>query len=328
MPAKKALKNTSKKSSKQVKAPAKAPNGLRLRPLSRRQRKIRDKNNQKLKSLPKARQILAAAIKNLWDNKRFFGGILLVYGLLYILLVKGISANFQLGNLKQNLNDAFGGQLGTLNTGLALYGLLLGSAGSGVDATAGTYQTFLLITVSLALIWALRQTHTAKSAKIKARDSYYKGMYPLVQFILVLFVIFLQLLPALIFSSLYSVGQNSGTFVGGLQQIISVGVLIGAVLLSLYWLSSSIFALYIVTLPDARPMASLRAAKKLVRFRRSLIIRKVVFLPIVMLLFSALVLVPLIIFLPVAAELLFVVFSVGSLALVHAYFYNLYRSLL
>lgn len=302
-------------------------NGYRLRRLKGKKNKQREKTLVKHKDIPSAWKVLSSSLKQLALNYKLFGYILIIYGLLYILLVKGISGNFQLGNLRQSLNDALGGQLSTLGTGVALYGLLLGSVGSGPDATSGTYQTFLLILVSLALIWALRQTYGGKKVE-RVKDSYYKSMHSLVPTVLVSLTLVLQMVPALLVVSLYSIVQANGVVVGLLEEVIIYAVSLLGIFTSLYWASSTIFAFYIVTLPNTGPMAALRSAKQLVRYRRPLVVRKVIFLPLLMLLFSAVILVPLIIFLAPVAEVLFMLFTIVAVAVIHAYYYNLYRTML
>lgn len=322
-----ATKKPTKKSSKPQPKVVVSKNGSRLRNLSRRENKKKSKIEQRSKKVISSWQILKLSLRHLYQNKKLFLGILAIYGVLYILFVKGISSNFQIGSLRENLKETFGGKLGTFSTGLALYGLLLGSAGSGSGDISGTYQTILVVITSLALIWALRQTYSG-AKKLRIRDSFYKGMYALVPFIIVMLAIVVQLLPALIVSSLYSVLQNNSLIVGTPEQVVATIVLIAGLMLSLFWISSSLFAVYIVTLPNTDPRDALRAAKKLIRFRRAVIIRRVLFLPLVLLIISAAILIPLIILLAPAAEVLFVLFTILVIAVVHSYFYTLYRSLL
>ncbi len=308
-------------------SPVVSANGYRLRRLKGKKNKKRGRTLIKYKDIPSAWKVLGSSLKQLTANYKLFGYILIIYGLLYVLLVKGVSGNFQLGNLRQSLNDALGGQLSTLGTGVALYGLLLGSVGSGPDATSGTYQTFLLILVSLALIWALRQTYGGQKV-VRVKDSYYKSMHSLVPTVLVSLTLVLQMIPALLVVSLYSIIQANGVVVGLLEEVLIYTVSLLGIFISLYWASSTVFAFYIVTLPNTGPMTALRSAKQLVRYRRSLVVRKVIFLPLLMLLFSAVILVPLIIFLAPVAEVLFMLFTIVSVAVVHAYYYNLYRTML
>src|SRR5690606_28518012 len=118
-------------------------------------------------------------------------------------------------------------------------------------------QMLLLLIASLAIIWALRKTHG--DVKVRARDAFYQGMYPLIPFILVLLVIGLQLLPLLLGSSLYSLVTTNGIAVHAIEQTAWLLLFGGLSLLSLYMLSSSLFALYIVTLPNMTPMKALRS---------------------------------------------------------------------
>ena len=315
-----ATKNTSQ--------PVRADNGARLRPLNKRQRTKQVKLVERALKLPSVWVLLGRSLRHLYRHKKLFLGILLVYGVLYVLFVKGISANFQLGNLRASLDETFSGELNGFGTGVALFGLLLGSAGTAANEVGGAYQTALVVIISLALIWALRNTFNPQNIKLRIRDSFYQGMYPLVPFILVCLVLVVQSLPALITSSIYSVVQSNGLAVGTLQQGIALAVLLSGILWTFYLLSSSLFALYIVTLVDTPPMAALKSARKLVKFKRKAILRKVIFLPIILLLFSAIILIPLIILVPFAAELLFMIFTILLLGVVHSYLYTLYRSLL
>lgn len=321
------------KSKKQIKkAPAKknvklSEDGLRLRKLTKRQDKAKTKKQKKLNTIPPARKIFEQSLRQLWDNKKLFIGILLTYGFFYILFVKGISANFQLGNLKQNLNDSLGGKQGAFSTGFALYGLLLGSAGSSSTDQASVYQMILLVIFGLALIRGLRITYK-KQASVRVRDVIYKSTNALVPFIIVLFFMLLQILPALIVSSLYSVSRTSAVLAGPVQNFLAFAILMLGLFWSMYMLSSSLFALYIVTLGDTPPRAALKAAKELVKFRRYTIIRRIMFLPLVLLLMSALVLIPLIIIYAPAAEVVFMAFTILVLGIVHSYLYTLYRSIL
>lgn len=302
-------------------------NGARLKKLTKRQEKKVLKTTQRSLEIPKARVVFIQSIQHLYRHKKLFAGILLTYGLLYVLFVKGIGANFQLGNLKDNLKESFNEKVSGINAGIALYGLLLGTAGTSTNEAGGTYQTILLVIVSLALIWALRTTY-GKDLKPRIRDSFYKGMYPLVPFLLVMLVIVVQLVPALITATIFTIVQNNGLAVGLFQNVLMYALLLAGLVWSFYMLSSSLFAMYIVTLPDTGPRAALKSARKLTHYRRWILLRKIFFLPVVLLLISAIVLIPLIILVPVLAEITFLLFTITILGVIHSYYYSLYRSLL
>jgi hypothetical protein len=200
------------------------------------------------------------------------------------------------------------------------------SAGSTSSQETSLYQSILLVIASLALIWTLRQTYANK--KVKPRQAFYKGMYPLVPFLLVAAVISLQMIPLLMGTLLYAYMIVGGIAVAGIEQAIWWIIIGLLVLLSLYMATSSVFALYIVTLPDMTPMKALRSARELVRFRRMMVMRKVLALPVLLLVFAAIIMIPLIIFITPVAEWIFLVLNMAVLAVVHAYMYALYRELL
>ena len=179
---------------------------------------------------------------------------------------------------------------------------------------------------SLAVIWALRQV--LAGVRVRVRDAYYLGMYPLIPFILVLLVIAVQLLPLVIGGTIYGIVISNGIAVYTVEKLAFALLFILLALLSLYMLSSSLFALYIVTLPDMTPMKALRSARELVRHRRWTVLRKILCLPIILLIVAAVIMVPIIIVLTPLAQWVFFVLTMFAVAAVHTYMYTLYRELL
>jgi hypothetical protein len=271
-------------------------------------------------------QLTKRAALTLWQHKKLFIGITLIYGLLNLILAQGLSGGTDVSNLKHSLSQIFTGHFGSLASGLSIFVLLVGSAGNSTSQTAGAYQIFLAIMGSLAIIWALRQV--LSGARPRIRDTFYRGMYPLVPFLLVLMVISLQLIPLLIGSSLYSLVINNGIAVYAIEKLVWVLLFLALALLTLYMLSSSLFALYIVTLPDMTPMKALRSARELVRYRRWTVLRKILCLPVILLLVAAVIMVPIIIVLTPLAKWVFFLLTMFSLTAAHAYMYTLYRELL
>lgn len=276
--------------------------------------------------LPSAFKLFKASIKHLLAHWKVFLGIVLVYFVLTILLVKGFGFSTNVQDVKEAFKDLFDSKLSALETSVSLFGELIGSAGQTSNDVAGIYQSILLMTVSLALIWTLRQTYA--KTKVGIRDAFYKGLYPFVPFLLVLMVIGLQLVPLLIGNWLYGTVIANSIAIAGIEKAMWAMVFFFLALLSLYLISSSIFALYIVTLPDMRPMQALRSARELVRHRRWSVLRKVIFLPIALLVFGAVIIIPLILFAAPLVEWVFFALSMSALAVIHSYMYALYRELL
>lgn len=276
--------------------------------------------------LPGTIKLLRGSFGLVLQHKKLFLGITLLHVLLSLVLVRGLGFGSEVPELKSLLDDVFGSGKGQVIGGIAVFSFLLGATGSAGSEAGSVYQTVLFVIVSLAFIWALRQSKANYIVGIK--ESLYKGMYPLIPFVMVLLVIVLQLIPFAVGTMLYGTIQGSGLAVGIIENIFWLLVFGLFGLLSLYMLSSSLFALYIVTLPDVEPMQALRSARKLVQYRRWSVMRRVLLLPIAVIVIVALIMVPVIIFLTPVAELTFFALSMFSLVIGHAYLYSLYRELL
>lgn len=262
----------------------------------------------------------------LYANWRPFLGIVTVYGVLSLLLVHGLSSTADVGSLKSQFDKAFTGNIGHIASGVGIVLVLAGSSGSGSANTAGVYQIFITIIVSLAVIRALRQVVAGHA--IRTKDAYYQGMYPLVPFILVLAVCAFQLVPLAIGSAIYSLVTTNDIATLAIEKFAALLLNLGLAFWSFYMLSSSLFALYIVTLPDMTPLKALRSAKELVRYRQLTVLRKVACLPIVLMIIAAIIMVPIIILLTPLAQWVFFALTMVALAVVHTYIYTLYRELI
>jgi hypothetical protein len=276
--------------------------------------------------LPNVWRLTRAVALLLWQHKKIFISLALIYGLLNLVLVRGFSGGVNVTEVKNELNQAFGGHTAAVTTSMTVLLSLISTSGNTSSSTGGAYQTFLLIIMSLAVIWALRMMLANEAFRL--RDTFYKGMYPLVPFLLVFVMICLQLLPLIAGAGLYSMVTSSGISVNLFENILwGIGCsLLAAV--SLYWLTSSAFALYIVTLPNMTPRKALHSARELVRGRRLSVLRKLLFLPLVLFLVAIVIMVPVILVAAPLAQWLFFFLTMCSLVVVHTYMYTVYRELL
>jgi hypothetical protein len=206
-----------------------------------------------------------------------------------------------------------------------LFIYMASTSGNISNTTAGAYQLFLTLITSLALIWTLREIYAGN--KVRIRDGFYWGMYPFIQFMLVIFAAVIQLLPVIVAGYIYNL-VNSGIAATGVEHLLWAVTFVIFGIISLYMLSSSLFALYIVCLPDMEPMEALKSARELVRYRRWTLMRKLIFLPIFLLVTGAVLIIPLIYFAPVLATITFLLTSMFGLPIIHGYIYRLYRELL
>lgn len=292
---------------------------LRRRPRS----KVKHKNPVKL---PKAWQLTVTTWNTLWRHRRLFVAISIVYGLLDSMLGKNFSFGVDISGIRAAFDKSAGGHPNPIISGLGTFGNLLNPSSSSGTGGSGSYQLMLLIVASLAIIWALRQV--LAGLEIRMRDAYYRGMYPLIPFILVTLVIGLQLIPLSIGATIYTKIAAGGIAITVMEKVLTA---VGFGLLAawtLYMLSASIFALYIVTLPDMTPTKALRSAREIVRYRRWVVLRKILWLPIILLIITAIIMVPTIVVFAPLAQWIYLLLGMLLPLAAHSYMYTLYRELL
>lgn len=281
-------------------------------------------------ALPPAWRIGWSALQTLRQNKKFFAALAGIFLLLDLLLVRSVTA-FDAATLKSQLSASLTHGVGVAVGGFSVFSSLFTAAASGTSADkTGAYHFFLVLLMSLATIWSLRQIYTANKKKItiSIRAAFYESTAPLIPFILLIFLIGLQFIPLLIWLQIYSLVVGGGIAATTIEQLFFLAVLLVLTGLTLFWLTRSIVALYVVTLPGMLPMQALKNAKELVRGRRMSMVRKILFLPLALFILAAIVMIPtIIIWAPLAQWLFFVLTAIGFI-LVHAYFYTLYRELL
>ena len=261
----------------------------------------------------------------MWANKKNMLFFILVYGLLYLLLVRGLFSPINIDDLRFEIESATGsGDNFSANT--TVFGRLVGSLTVGVTGQQGVYQVLLVVISALAMIWLYRQQQVGNTVSV--RQAFYRGMYPLVPFLLIIGVMILQLLPAIIGNFMYSVSVGGGIAVGSVERFIWLLLYLSLLLFSFYLISSSVIGLLVVTLPEMTPMRALRKAKELVRFRRfSVFVRFASLILIIGLCFIAIIFPSL--YLPaLVTHVLFLLVSILALPFIVGYLFVLYRELL
>jgi len=277
-------------------------------------------------SLPSAFRLLWRSLKILFQYWKFFLLIFLIYGVLEIILVRNIASGSSLSQLKSVLDPFAKTNTSQISNGLTLFLYLLGNSNNTSNANAGVYQTMLLIIISLAIIWGLRQAYNGIHARV--RDAFYRGMYPLTMFILIIIVIGLQFLPFIFGATLYNLVISNGIAVFTVEKWLWAMLFFILALTTIYMICSSVFALYIVTLPDMTPMKALRSARELVMHRRWEVLRKLIFLPIALIIIATIIMIPLLLIATPVAVWIFFIMTVAGLVVIHSYVYALYRELL
>lgn len=267
-------------------------------------------------------KLFVQAVKLLSANWRPFGLFALVYAVISLVVVQNISSSGDITTLQTSLQELLKGQWSQVFTSSALVIML----GSGSSSQVSAYHFIWVVIGSLAFIWALREVYAGR--KIKVRDAFYRGVYPLTVFILVLVMLGIECIPAILAVSGYSTVVGNGIAASGVEQVLWAvfSLLLGS--LSVYFIGMHLMAMYISCLPHMTPVRALRSSRELATGRIGLIVRRVLFLLLAMLVIAAVILAPLVLYAPAAAIVAFFISGVVGLLLLHAYLYCLYRALL
>lgn len=202
-------------------------------------------------------------------------GTYIMLALIFMLLntvFVGVSSQASYSTLSELTKEASknisGGGLG----GLGEAGLLLGTGIAGsfapqLSEVQQVYAVFFLLLVWLATVWLLRAQLQDKRPPL--RDALYFSGAPIVATGIVFMIAIIQLIPlALAVLALNIANQTGFISSGGLLSMIGwvVALLISAI--SVYWVSSTVIAMIVVTLPGMRPMQAIKTAGDLVIGRR------------------------------------------------------------
>jgi hypothetical protein len=259
-------------------------------------------------------------------QRKFFGLTVLTYILLMVTLVINISAFANVSNLKNSYTHGLTTIGSNLSASLSTLGSLSGTV-SGSNNSAGSVIQFLLFLLfSLILIRGVREA--TKSRKLKFSEGIYSSTYPFLQFVLVTLLLAVELIPVLIAVFIYQIVFNNGIASSAPEKIVWIIVCGLILMLGVYLLVSSIFAIFITTLPNMRPWASVKSSWKLVKNRRLLITRKILAMFLSLFLFVCIIALILIWLVPVISAWLLLILGIGSLVVIYTYMYILYKELI
>lgn len=216
----------------------------------------------------------------LWRHKNLMLWLAVIYSSLTVVLVGMASQSTytQLNDaLKTSGGDLFSGNWGQIGqASLLLLGGVTGNLSAAPGATQQIYAAILALLVWLTTVWLLRAILAGRRPRL--RDGIYNAGAPLVSTFLVSLLLTIQLLPVALAAIAYSAAEASGLLAGGVEAMIFWAVAALLTMLSLYWITSTIFALIVVTLPGMYPMKAIRTAGDLVIGRRLRILYRLLWL--------------------------------------------------
>jgi len=233
--------------------------------------------------------------KTLWKYKKIFGLLALIYIVLYGALV-GIQSQETYktlsDTLKEATSEAFDGDISALGQAGIVFLSLVSSGTSGEGTEAQQVLTVIIfLLVWLTTVWLLR--NLLAGHKVRLRDGLYNSGAPIFAMIVVTLVIIVQLIPVAVAAIGYNAAVSTGIIEGGGAPAMAFWVAAALLaILSLFWITSSLFAMVIVTLPGMYPFKALKTAGDIMLGRRVKILLRWVWMLLVVLVAWAVIIIP------------------------------------
>ena len=253
---------------------------------------------QRKTELPSLTSQASAAFKMFFKFWKIFLPLLLIFVGLYIFLIGAMSENTLAdvkANVEQTNKDVADGKIGTVGkAGLTLLGII----STGGLTTMNDAQIVIAVLL-FAIIWLvtiyLARHLLAGHQEIKMRDGFYSALSPLVSTLVVGLIIFLEAVPIMLTIIVFQVSLTTEFLSTPFYALLFFMFAALMITLSLYLLSSSFFAIIVVSAPGLYPLTAVRMAKNLIIGRRLRFLIRVFYLVIIVALLYLLLLMPAII---------------------------------
>lgn len=210
---------------------------------------------------------------------------------------------------------------------------IMGALNNNLSDVQYVYVSALIIIAMLTVIWLLR--HQLAGKKLKVRDGLYAAAAPIAAEYVLVVVGIAQLIPAALATLIYVSATTSGILDGGIETAMFSLALLFIVVLTLYFMTTTLFAMFIASIPGTYPMQAYHAARKIVVGQRLRLLLRLLWMVIILLAVWFIVLVPLVIVvnsigggsswaIPIAYQLM----VASSIVYATAYGYLLYRRMI
>lgn len=237
--------------------------------------------------------------KTLWQHRKTFLLLAVVYSVLSAILI-GLASQTAYAQLTDSLRSASGDIFGQgwqqLGQTLLVFAGTIGSSFSAQNASGGGVETLYGVMIALMIwlttVWLLRNFLANKNVKL--RDGLYSAGAPLFATYVLALVLLVQLIPIALAFLAYSAASSTGLLNHGAEAMLFWFAAGGLTLLSLYWMTSTLFGMIIVTLPGMYPFIALARARDVVLGRRTRLLLRTIWLALMVLLGWVVILLPII----------------------------------
>ncbi len=235
----------------------------------------------------------------LWRHKATFTLLGVCFFVLYIVFnLMGSQDNYQkfhdllYGTAPDSLFSGIAGDIGKAGI------LLFTTVTQGINNTPDTGQKFIAafigVYIWLAIIWLLRNMMAGR--KVGVRDGLYNAGSPIIPMILLVVTFLVQLIPLAIAVIISTAAYQSGFLEQGAWAMLAAIGLVLIITISLYWVTSTLIAMVVVTLPGMYPMRALAIAGDLVVGRRLRLVYRFIWMILTVISWWVVIMIPVILF--------------------------------
>lgn len=231
----------------------------------------------------------------LWNRKWIYIRAIFTFLVLSVVFIGAIQAD-NIASVGETINSVTaGGEFaGPIFKAFTTVGMSMGGAlNSNLSEVQYVYLSALAIFGVLTIVWLLR--HQLAGNKLKLRDAMYSSASPIVAQYVLLVIAIAQMLPAAIAVLVYVSATASNLLQGGIETAMFSIALALIIVLTLYFMTTTLFAMFIATIPGTYPMKAYRTARQIVAGQRLRLLLRLTWMIVVVLAFSFVTLVPIVI---------------------------------
>lgn len=188
-------------------------------------------------------------------------------------------------------SDIVDGDIGKVGETFTLFGSVVsGQLGTALGESQQIFVGFVTLLFWMSIVWYLR--HILGGARVNVRDALYNAGAPILPTFMIALVGLFQLVPGALGAIMYFAVTGTGVVQGGVESMLFAVAAILLVVLSLYWVTGTIFGLVIVTIPGTYPFRALSLAGDVVVGRRTSLLLRLLWMVFIVFLLWIFVLVP------------------------------------
>jgi hypothetical protein len=274
-------------------------------------------------------------LRILWNRKWLYTKLVLAFFILSIIFIGTMQAS-NLTSVNDAIDSAGSGNsvIGpVMRAAVTVGSSLSGALNNNLTDVQYLYISALYILVLLTVVWLLR--HQLAGNKVKVRDGLYNAASPIASEYALIIIGITQLIPAALGTLVYVSAMTSGLLDGGIESAMFSIALVLIIVLTLYFMTTTLFAMFIATIPGTYPMKAYHAARKIVAGQRLRLLIRLLWMAVIIFISWFIVLVPVVIIAnslgegssmmtPIAIQIM----TIASFVYGTAYGYLLYRRMI